>query len=228
VATGLAFALAKPDPVALAELGSGTPELALALDLQPKHSLAELIRESERVDVSMIRDVAVPHAAGVSVLAYTPESLAPAAVTPAVARDFQVLLRSAFAWSVADAGHGLGAGTEELLTHSDAVVVVTRLDPPALRLTRRYLATLAEHGVPVEEVAVVANRYGQPGLVPWKKAEESLQANVFAWLPDDPASVNGALLAGRPLAEAAGRSRLARELAKLATELRARLAPAAR
>lgn len=228
VASGLAFALPNPDTISLIELVTGAPELALDLDLVPRYSVAELIRESARVDVSMVRGAAVAHKSGVSVVAYAPDTISPEVVTPAFARDLSILLRAAFAWSVVDAGHGIGPGNLALLTHADVVVVVTRLDPPGLRLTRRFVVALAEGGVPVEGVVVVANRYGQPGLVPWKKAEEALRTKVRAWLPDDPGAVNAALRDARPLAEAARRSRLVRELRTLAEELRTALAPAER
>ena len=108
------------------------------------------------------------------------------------------------------------------------LLLVTRLDRPGLRLTRRYVVELAERGVPVEEVVMVANRYGQSGLVNWQKAEEALRAKVAAWLPDDPGSVNAALRSAKPLTEAAPRSKLTREFARIATDLRKRFAPAAR
>ena len=229
IACGLAFGLAKAGgPVALAELTAGTPELALDLDLNPQYSLGELIRESDRADVSMLRRAAVPHKAGVSVLAYTPDTLVPEEVTTGLARDFHILLRSGFAWSVVDAGHGVAPGLIELLAQADAVAVVTRMDTPSLRLAKRYVAELADRKVPVEDLVVLANRYGQSGLVNWKKAEESLRRKVAAWLPDDPGSVNAALRDGRPLVEAAPRAALTRELNRVAAELQARFASAPR
>lgn len=233
VATGLAFGLAKGGPALLTELGTGSPELALDLDLEfgPQHSLAELVRESRRMDARMLRNAVARHPAGVDVLAYTPETLSPEPLTPAAVRDFQVLVRHTYPWCVVDAGHPSPApreGTDEWLRHAEQVVVVARLDPPSLRLTRRYLQTLAGIGVAEAAVAVVANRYGQPGQVPWRKAQEALKADVRAWLPDDPRAVNSALSEGRPLAEAARRSRLNRQLVRLASEIRTRLAPARR
>lgn len=222
VASGLAFGLAGQGSVLLSELGSGAPELALALDVAVSHSLAELVRARERMDVSMVRRAAVAHPAGVDVLAYQPELLAAEPLTADVARDFEILLRTAYDWVVLDTGHPRGDGTGQLLKLADAVVVVTRLDAPSLRRTRQYLRALADDGVPAGRVDVAANRYGQAGLVPWRKAEEALKVSVKAWLPDDPKLVNQALTDGRPLAQAGPRAGLTRELGKLAAALRAR------
>lgn len=230
VAAGLAFALAagKNGAVCLAELGSGCPALALNLNLELRHTVADLIRAHDRVDVSMIREAAVRHPDGVDVLAYGRDALAPEPFAPTTGRDFHVLLRSAYDWSVADAGHGTGPEAEAVLGPADAVVVVTRLDPPGLHQTRRFTLALIERGVPVDAITVAANRYGQSGLVHWQKAEEVLKTKVAAWLPDDAAAVNKALRDAKPLAAVARGSKLTRELAKLAAELRTRLAaPAA-
>jgi pilus assembly protein CpaE len=224
VASGLAFALAqaKAGTVALVELTNATPEVALNLDLQPTYCFGDLIRESDRADVSMLRHAAVPHAAGVAVLAYSPETLVPEEVTPGLARDFHILLRSGFAWSVVDAGFGISPGTVALLAEADSAVIVTRLDPASLRLTRRYLARLAEREVPVEHVLVVANRYNQSGLVHWKKAEEALRRKVAAWLPDNPAAINAALRVGQPLVSATPRCGVHRQLKELVATLKKR------
>ncbi|MCS6865238.1 MAG: hypothetical protein RMJ56_16435 [Gemmataceae bacterium] len=221
IATGLAFAFAhaRRGTVALVELTNATPEVALNLDLRPTYCFGDLIRESDRADVSMLRHAAVPHTGGVAVLAYSPETLAPQEVTPGLARDFHILLRSAFAWSVIDAGSGIDPGTIGLLAEADTNVIVTRLDPASLRLTRRYLVTLAEREVPVDSVLVVANRYNQSGLVNWKKAEEALRTKVSLWLPDEPAAVNAALRTGQPLAVAAPRCGVHRQLKQLTATL---------
>lgn len=225
VATGLAFTLAERDEhVVLAELGVRVPELALALDLQPKHSLAELILAGERMDGSMVRSTAVRHPDGVDVLAYFPETLSAELLTPEHVRDFQVILRNLYRWIVLDAGPQHGLAAEEILRAADLVIVVTRLDPPGLRLTRKYVRTLIENGLAAESVVVIANRYGQAGQVPWQKAEEALQRKVEAWLPDDPRAVNNALIAGRPVTRVARWSRLGRELRRLSTAVHSRLA----
>lgn len=222
IATGLAFALAGKSPVALAELSPGTPELALDLELTSRHSLADLIQAGDRLDASMIREAAAHHQAGVDVLAYAPETLTPEVLTAEVARDFQILLRVLYEWVVVDAGHLRPLEQDEVVRHADLVVLVARLDPPSLRLTRRYLQALVNLGMRADQLLVVVNRYGQSGQVAWRKAEEVLKAPVASWLPDDPKAVNRALVDGQPLVQVARGSKLTRELTRLATELRNR------
>lgn len=223
VATGLAFGFAGNESVVLAELGAGVPELALDLDIAPRHSLAELIQATNRMDSSMIRDTVIQHPARVDVLAYQADSLTAIPLDATGARDFQILLRNLYHWAIVDAGHPHGEGAHPLVYQSDLVVVVTRLDPPALRLTRKFMQSLVGQGVPQNNIVLVANRYGQPGLVPWKKAQEALKTTILAWVPDDPRSVNRSLVEGRPLVQTARRSAIVREFSKLARELQTRI-----
>lgn len=226
VASGLAFGLAGNGSVLLTEIGLGSPELALALDVTPPHSLVELLRRGDGMDASMIRNAAAHHPAGVDILAYLPDTLTTETLTAATARAFEILVRTGYDWVVLDTGHPQGDGTGTLLRQADVIVLVTRLDAPSLRRTRQYLRELQDSGVPAEAIEVVANRYGQNGLVPWRKAQEALKTTVNVWLPDDPKLVNQALTDGRPLIQTGPRSRLTRDLGALATTLRGRLAVA--
>jgi pilus assembly protein CpaE len=221
VATGLAFALARQhgDQVVLAELGAGVPELALDLDLEPGHPVANLLRDWERMDHAMVRQAVVAHPAGVLVLAHSPGTLTVPPAAPAAVRQAVVLLRTAFPFTVVDLDRAAGPADMEALVLADAVVVVVRLDVPGLRLSRQLLRHLEEQGIAPDKVVVVANRYGQRGQVAWKEAEQVLDRRVQVWLPDDPGRLNHAHNHGRPLIETARRARLTRRLEALARTL---------
>ena len=81
-----------------------------------------------------------------------------------------------------DLGHALGEEQYEALRLSDQIIAVVRLDVPGLRQTRRLLSALHEQGIPGDRVRLVANRYGQPGQVPWKQAEETLGAPFLEFM----------------------------------------------
>jgi pilus assembly protein CpaE len=200
IAGGLAFALAaeKVGTVGLAEPGTGVPQLALNLNLKPTHGLNELVRLTQRADASMVKGAAVDHPSGVSVIAYPPETLAPEPVGADQAHRLFPVLRAAYDWVVLDLGHGMTDGNEVFLSRADRVIVVTRQDVPAVRLTRKFLKAVAV--TPDDRLILLANRYGQAGHLAWKVVEESLNRPVREWVPDDPAGVNAAVAAGQPLA----------------------------
>ncbi len=221
VAGNVAFALAAESPghVVLAELGGGVPELALDLDLLPQHSFADLAAAWDRLDAALMRRALVEHPARLSVLAYQPETLRPVRVEPPAMRAMLALLRSMFAYTVADLGHGIEPSHLEALRLADRVVLVVRLDVPSVRLSRQFIRQLEEQGVPRSKLHLAANRYGQRKQFPWKKAQEALGLPIAEWIPDDPGCVNQALNQGQPLIATARRASITRSFAGLAGRL---------
>jgi pilus assembly protein CpaE len=221
-AAGLAFALARQDAgqVVLAEVGNGVPELALDLDLEPRHSPADLTRDWQRMDITMLHHALVDHPSGVQILAYPPGTLVPAALEAAAFGELLLLLRKACDVAVLDLGHAVRDAFLDAVLLADLVVVITRLDVPGLRLSRQYLHDLLESGVVESKIHVVANRYGQRRQLAWRSAQEALGSALRpSWLTDDPASLNEALNHGQPLLQVAPRATLTKQLAKLAHEL---------
>jgi pilus assembly protein CpaE len=222
VAAGLAFALAekRPGKVALAEVGAGVPELALYLDLAPRHTIADLAGSWDRLDRTMLAQALAEHAGGVHVLAHQAETLTAAPLPVQPMQQTLLLLRATFEYAVLDLGHALEPSVVQALKLVETVFFVIHLDVPALRLARRVLHQLAvEHGVSPERVQVVANRAGQRGLISKKQAEETLGRPIVEEIPDDPGTVNEAINNGAPLIRAARRAGITRSFDRLATRL---------
>ncbi len=222
LAIHLAFALADPKtrPTALAEIGNSVPEIALDLDLTPRHALGDLIVNWQRMDATLLRQAIMQHSSGVGILADVPGSLTASPFTPEAMRQLLILLRALYPFSVLDLGHTMDAPRLEALGFVDDILLVVQLDVASLRLGRRLLHCLQEKGVPIEKIQVVANRYGQRGQVAWKKAEEVLGRPVREWIPDSPAKVNTARNEGLPLAQVSRRSAVTRAFNRFALSLR--------
>jgi pilus assembly protein CpaE len=222
VASSLAFALAvqHANQVVLGELGTDVPELALHLDLEPRHTVADLARDWQRMDATMVRHALVAHEAGVLVLAQAPETLTPPALEPMAMRNMVLLLRTMFDFSVLDLGHSVQPAALEAMRLAEVVVLVVRLDVPSLRLSRNLVRHLVEqHNIPVERIRPVANRYGQRRQVAWRQAEQALGLPIPTWIPDDPATLNDALNQGHPLVQSARRAGITRRFNELAKQL---------
>jgi len=225
VASALAFLWAEKhkDRVVLAELGREAADLALSLDLNPRHTIADVAGEKnlERLDATFIKRCMTP-SCGVQVLAYKPETLSGETLDPRAVRKAVLLMKSTYAGAVLDLGHMMGEEHFEAMKVCDSIVVVVRLDVPALRQARRFLKLLSDRGIPKERIRIVANRYGQRGQIAWKKAEEALGAKFAEYVPEDNAAVNYALNQGKPLAQARRRSSVVRRIGKLAAMLNGR------
>jgi pilus assembly protein CpaE len=218
VAVNLAFTWAGTykDRVALAELGREAAALALSLDLEPRFTTADVAEHWQRLDPASLRQSMAAHAGGVKVLTHPAEALEPVVLEPAAVRKAVLLMRAMYRAAVLDLGSRLGPEHYEAMRLSDEVVVVVRMDVPALRQTRRFLKQLEEQGVPAERVRLVANRYGQSGQISWKKAEECVGAKFAEYVPEDSARLNHALNHGQPAVRVSRYGRLARRFARLA------------
>lgn len=225
VASNIAFSLGDQHPghVALAELGAGVPALALSLALTPRFSLTELFNQYKRLDATMMRHALVEHPNGVSVLAHPPETLTAPAPDKAAVRTTLLLLKSMFDYVVVDLGHVLEPGAMEAMQLAEKVVIVTRFDVPALRLTRQYLQQLVSRGLARDKLHLVANRYGQARQVDWKQAEQALSLPIQEYIPDDVVTMNKSVNTGVPLVQTARRATITKQFGKLAHSLNGRL-----
>jgi pilus assembly protein CpaE len=224
VANSLAFALGEKHPqrVVLAELGPGVPELALSLDLKPRHGVADVAHHWERLDAMMMTQTVVPHAAGVHVLAHQPETLVAEPLPPQAMQQTLLLLKVMYDYVVLDLGHVADAACLEAMGMAEHILVVVRLDVPALRLTRRLVQDLVERGVAKDRIRLVANRYGQRKQIGWKDAEQTLGMSILEYIPDDSTSLNAALNQGAPLIRAARRAGITKSFDKLASRVNGR------
>jgi pilus assembly protein CpaE len=225
VATNLAFIWAEkhPEQVALVELGRETADLALCLDLSPRHTVTDVAQNWHRMDAALLRRSMMEHPGGVRVLAQKPETLEVAPFDAQAVRKAVILMRTMYAVTVLDLGHVLSEEHYEAMRLADLVTVVVRLDVPALRQTRRFIGTCTERGVPRDRIRLVANRYGQKGQIGWRKAEEAMNAKFADYIPDDSGKLNQALNKGQPLVRVARRSSISRRFAKLAHHLNGRV-----
>lgn len=221
VAANVAFSWATKEPgkVGLIELGREAADVAWCLDLQPTHSVAEVINNWQRMDAALLRQCMVHHAEGVAVLAHSAESLVNQPLEPLAVRKLVILLRTMFAKTVLDLGHTFGEEHYEAMRLCDAVAVVARLDVPALRQARVLLRECLERGLSRDRIRLVANRYGQRGQLAWKQAQEALGASFFEYLPEDSGKLNLALNRGIPLVRSSPGARLSKRLANLAIQL---------
>ena len=168
VASNLAFIRGRehPNQVALIEMGRGAADLALALDLKPRHTVADVHQDHDRLDARLLRQSMLEHPGGVQILTHKPGVLSVEPLPPRTVRKSVILLRTIYKYSIIDLGHDLEEEHYEALRLCDAVAVVVRLDVPALKHARRLVQELEKRGIPKERIRLVANRYGEKGQVP--------------------------------------------------------------
>lgn len=224
IAANLAVTLAqKHASCGLLDLKLLAGDLASFLDLKPNYSIADLCQYAERLDRSLLEGALLKHASGVQLLPAPNKRTDLARVTPEGVTRVLAVSRLIFPYVVADVDRSFAAEQAVVLTASDLVVLVMRLDFTSLRNVRRTLEYFEEIGVPKDKVRVVANRFGQYSELPTAKVEEALSLKIANFLPEDPKTVNRATNHGQPAVLEAPKSHFSKALVELSTQLQAQV-----
>ena len=207
VAVNLALVLSarQSDPVALLDLAGGVGQVDAHLDLRPRSTLVDLLRDGHALeDPGAFTSYLTRHASGLRVLAAssTPLSILPPDVT---SRLVDTAL-SAVSTVVVDAGSRLEPGTETLLTMADDLVLVVTPEYAALKAVRATFEHLAATNVGFPEPRVVLNELFAHEMLTPSDIQEALGRPVAVRVPYDMVAYQRAANEGRPVFVTAPRS----------------------
>ncbi len=208
---------------ALIDLDLHFGNLALSLDLEPGRGLREALENPERTDSMLLASAMVTQSDKLPILA-TEESLleqltfeggAVAPLLSALSQDYDCL--------VVDLPRTLDAMTRQVIALADSTVVVTDLSLSALRDTVR-LSDLAKALESRSKPLLVANQVGAEhrGEIVRAEFERGVGGALDYAVPFDVKAMMATAQSGKALPDAAGGSKAATELRKLAARLAGR------
>jgi len=230
VAVNLALAIAAraPDHVALVDLTPMGGQVATHLDLRPKLTVADLVRDSAgEISPEILRSTyLMRHDAGVLLLAGSvapsTDSLMPG---PETTRILEAIL-TAVDTVVVDLGSHLDERVLAGLDAADDVVFVVTPDFPALKAVHGMLEYLGEAGAQRAEPTIVVNEiYALQTLTPGD-IETALGRRVAVRIPYDPLLYLRAANQGTPVFSSAPTSQPSRRFDQLAAVILGEDAPA--
>jgi pilus assembly protein CpaE len=169
-------------------------DIAVTLDLQPTHSIADLMPQIEEMDRGMMESVLSAHSGGIKVLLAPPR---PEMADYVTAENFQKVLeqlKRQFEIVVVDTWTSLHDTVLTVLDMADLIVLVTTPDIPSLRNARLFFEVTEQLEYPPEKIALVLNKLDQRrSRIRASDVEESLKHPVMMEVPLDdaiPMSVN--------------------------------------
>lgn len=147
-----------PDRVLLVDASVQLGTCAAALDLEPAATLADAARERERLDATLLRELSVPHASGLRLLAAPRDPIDASEIDEeALARVLGTARRS-FAFVVVDTLPIVDGLSLTVLEQADRVYLVNQGTVPDVIGAARLLALLDGIGVGAERRRIVLNR----------------------------------------------------------------------
>ena len=214
----LAIAAREPDGVVLVDLTSMGGHVATHLDMRPKLTIADLIRDSQgMISPEILRSTYLTrHERGVLVLAGS------AATTTAQLMDGEETTRilegvlTAVPTVVVDLGSHLDERVMAAIEAADDVVIVVTPDFPALKAVFSFFEFLRESGSKASEPTVIVNEtYALQTLTPGD-IETAIGRRVAMRIPYDPLLYLRAANQGNPVFASAPTSQPARRYDQLA------------
>lgn len=213
VAVNLALVLAarQPDQVALLDLAGGIGQVWTHLDLTPRVTLSDLLRDGHaQDDAAALGPYLTRHTSGLRVLA------APAAPFPVLPADQAGrLVETALAavpTVVVDAGSRLEPGTEAILGLADDVLLVVTPEFTALKSVRMAFEHLRQGGLGIVEPRIILNELFPNEMLTPADVEAALGRAATVRIPYDSILFQRAVNEGRPVYAAASRSAPSQQL----------------
>lgn len=190
-------------------------DLGLMLDQPPKYSLTDALNEG-KLDESKLHSVLSQHSSGVSLLTVAASPEIGEEITRQHIIEMFGMLNSIFDFVVVDIGRQLDDRIVEVLELSDAIIMLTTLEVPAIRNTSRYMEIFDRLELDQDKIHLIVNRYHKKSQLSVKDLESALGLDVFWKIPNDFAQVRMGIDGGIPVVMRNSRSKVARSFKQLA------------
>ena len=209
----------------LVDLNLEAGDLPLFLGLNPKYSVADMVQRHGRLDDRLISVFVTPYSKDLDLLA-APKEVDPVdKIKPEHVFEVLQRLRECYDYVVLDPLHTFDAITLTALDQSDDIVLVLTLDFPAIRSAQRALQIFDRAGYPRKKVRIVVNRWSKQVDLDLRQVEEVLGEQVIGSLVSDYQTVVKSINLGVPLVKSDSRSKVAREIRRVAESLTAGTGP---
>jgi pilus assembly protein CpaE len=224
-ASNVAMLLARwgdPTRVVIADADLQFGDVALVLQVDPKHTVVNAAKEGERLDSQFLETVLATHASGMRVLAAPLEPAFADEVPTVTYTKILTMLREMFDYVIVDTAPSLDERLLAILDKSDLLLFVVDMDLPSVKNAKLALETLRILNFPASKIRLVLNRSNSKARLDVDEIERSLRLPISAAVPSDglvPASVNE----GIPIVESHPKSKPARafeDVARLLMETR--------
>ena len=218
IATNIAIAAVarRPDRVVLVDLALQFGGVATLLNLDPKQSLADVVRDEASLrEPELLRTYAMRHDSGLHVLAAPATPEAAETVTPAHVTQILKTLLDGYDMIVVDGGSNLDERALATFEASECVVLPLTPEIGALKAMHALVEYLGENGsVGLKSMFVLNDVFAREILKP-RDVESFLGAKMAVELPYDPFLYLKAVNEGVPIVTGAPRSVPAERLSKL-------------
>lgn len=220
LSTNLATALAKKagSQIVICELSPQCGDVTTYLNIQqPQYTIRDLLDNYQRLDLSFLKGVMLPHPSGVKILAAPRDDQEPLSANCLTElQSIFALLRQSFDIVLIDGSHTDNTLLQLALMQSDLIFLVANLDVPSLKGLIFSLTKLTKLHYDLEKIKIVMNRTNSKNQLDVREFEEKAHHKVTCRLPNNYALCIEAINTGRPLGDIQSHAELTKKIAELA------------
>ena len=228
IATNLAVNLQQrfPEQVVLVDFIGQYGDVALMLDLPQSEGLVDLAAQAD-LDLDVVESYLQTHSCGLKVLAAPPMGEISTEANPVTVSYLAALLgllRRSYRFVVFDIPPVVERASSYIFSRCNYIVVVTYLlDLSAIRDTAALLEGLAAMKMPAERIKLVVNRTGHNSPFTISDLQQATQWTPAVQIPEDTATVTGAVNEGIPVMLGAPNCAVAKSIRELTESIVAEL-----
>ncbi len=217
VATNIAIAAAehRPDKVILVDFALQFGGVAVLLNLDPKQTIADVVRDDVAREPDLLRTYAMRHDSGLHVLAAPAAPEAAETITPEHVTQILTTLLESYDLVVIDAGSTLDERVLTIFEKAESVLLPITPEIGALKSMHALLEYMGEAGTIATKSTFVLNTLFAREILKLRDVESFLGAKMAVELPYDPFLYLKAVNEGVPIVTGAAHSIAAERLVKL-------------
>jgi len=226
IAVNLAVALKNEEtPVALVDANLQFGDIAVFLNEQVRNTVLDLAPRADELDVEVVQNVMITHAAtGIKLLAAPTRPEYADNVTGEQFGRVLKFLRTMFSYVIVDASTALTDVVLSAMDACDLVVLITTQEIPAIKNARLFIDLANVLGIDRKRIIFMMNRYDKRiGITP-EKISESFKQEISVVVPFEDRIVVPSVNRGVPFMLGDRTRPIARSILNLAEVMRLRLA----
>ncbi|WP_375260967.1 CpaE family protein [Palleronia sp.] len=210
----------RPPRVCILDFDLQVGAVSTYLDLPQREVVIELLSDTETMDADLLFQAMVSHQDRLHILTSPAEMVPLDLIQPEDVNRILDLASAQFDYVVVDMPSTVVQWTETVLSRAHAYFALLELDMRSAQNALRLIRALKAEELPVDKLRFVMNRAPRfadlAGRSRLKKLAESLGVAIDVHLPDGGKAVTEANDSGLPLASAAKKNPLRKEIGKIA------------
>lgn len=206
--------------VALIDLDLQFGDAALSLDIKPRSTIIDALRQPDRVDPVFLKALMTKHESGLEILASPGNLTSIEELTPSAVRKILQAAVEDYEYVILDVPRIFTSATIEALKFSEPVMLVGQNTLEAIRDAKIVLDNLSLLGLPLDNIQLINNRaMAKSSSVPIDKLKDTLGKERVHRVRNDYAASASAQDQGLAVTAVAARSDMTKDLVGLAEYL---------